>query len=71
MQQSQMIPCSFPDPDNEHETKEGLFHLWGLRSQFVGEKETVIENTVGLVEDLDGQMLVIMPEYIKFNRKIK
>lgn len=69
MQQTHMIPCSFPDPDHENERKTGYFHLWGMRSQYVGEKETVIENTVGLVEDEEGDMFIVMPEDIKFNRK--
>lgn len=64
-----MIPCSFPDPDRPNEIKTGYFHQWGMRSQFVSERETVLENTVGLIEDEEGDMFIVMPEDIKFNRK--
>ena len=69
MQQTQMTPCTFPDPEHENERKTGWFHVWGNRSNYVGQKETVVENTVGLVEDEHGQMFVVMPEDIIFNRK--
>lgn len=71
MQRSQMIPCTFPHPEKEGELIEGYFHLWGVRSQFTSNNETVVENTVGIVEDLSGDIYVVLPENITMKRENK
>lgn len=68
LQQTQMTPCTFPHPENEGELLTGYFHTWADRSGLIGNTETVLMNTVGLVEGQDGTMYVVMPEDIKFNR---
>jgi hypothetical protein len=69
MHQIHMIPCTFPDPDKEGHVKNGFFHTWGDRSEYVGKYETVVTNTVAIVEDEEGEMYIVEPTDLKMNRK--
>lgn len=52
-----------------YETYSGYFHIWGLESMnFVDEKEKdyAISYTIGIIEQEDGNVTTVNPEFIKF-----
>ncbi len=44
--------------------KNGIFHCWGLETE-EGENE-IVNFTIGIVEDEDGQIHTPLPDFIKF-----
>jgi len=51
-----------------HKTIKALFHKWGTEIISKG-IDGVISGTVGIVEDENGQIHTVNPEYIKFTDK--
>lgn len=56
------------DGRNEYVKKEGFFLCWGTSFEEIG--DTVVEITVGVVEDTEGNILCAVPERIKFTTPI-
>lgn len=43
---------------------DGLFHIWGYEA--IENRETIVMQSVGIVEDLNGKVWQVQPEKITF-----
>lgn len=64
-----MRPLKFKTISKEQPSRDGLFHQWG--TEILEATDSVTQYSVGIVEDENGHIHNVYPEFIQFTDKPK